>query len=230
MPPISFGVSFLAGLASFVSPCYLPLIPSYMGYLAGNAGTGIVDRRRLILNTLAFVAGFSLVFTLLGLSSTVIGNLLLRNQRLLRYVGGTAIALMGLQQLGILRLSFLQRQWRLTAPGTVRTWVHATVAGAAFGIGWTPCIGPTLGAILVYAGTSGTSLTGALLLLAFSLGLGVPFLGSALLADRLSGLTRRLGPYLPWVERVGGVLLVLLGIAIATNWIARLSGYVWWTI
>lgn len=228
MPSVSLGTAFLGGFLSFLSPCYLPLIPSYMGYLAGSNGPG--GRRLLLRNTAAFIVGFGLVFTLLGLSSSAFGSLLLRYQHPLRYAGGAFIMLMGLQQIGLLRMESLQRQWRIALPGSVRSWPDALLAGAAFGFGWTPCIGPTLGAILVYAGTTETAASGATLLLAFSLGLGVPFFISALAVDRLSGFSRRMGAYLPWIERLGGLMLILLGLAIAMNWLSRLSAYFWFTL
>lgn len=229
---ISWAVAFAAGLASFLSPCVLPLIPVYVTYLTGGVGSDTKEKGlnwQLFLNALWFIFGFSAIFILLGASATYIGRLFLINQALFRKVAGVVIILFGLQTMGVFRIGLLQKEWRpgLSKMGAKKGTqaLRSLALGLAFGFGWTPCVGPVLGAILLYAGTSGTVASGIWLLTWYSLGLAVPFMAIALTLDRF-------GPrYLPFLQRnsttikiITGLLLVVLGIVVYSNLFLKLSG------
>ncbi|MDA8217301.1 MAG: sulfite exporter TauE/SafE family protein [Dehalococcoidales bacterium] len=225
---ITFAIAFMAGLLSFSSPCVLPLVPAYLSFLAGSAVTGVgavpPTRRRVMLQALAFVAGFSLVFIALGALAGLVGYSLQPQLPLLRKVGGIILIILGLHVAGVIKISALYREWR---PGLAAkpTFGGATsfVVGMVFAFGWTPCVGPVLGGILLLAGTSTTAGHGALLLASYSLGMGIPFLIAGLLAGSLVGLLKSLNRYLRLVETISGVLLVALGILIFTGELETLT-------
>src|SRR5712692_349450 len=200
-----------------------PLLPAYLGMIAGSAGTSNgPDRHRwgLVWTGLGFVAGLSLVFALLGATASALGALLLQQRVLLMQVGGVLIVLFGLQMIGVLRLGWLARTYfridptRLAGRGGV---AGAFVVGAAFGIGWTPCIGLFLGSLLTLAAQQETVAEGTLLLLFYGFGLGVPFLLAGLAADRALRWGRGLRTHLGLIERAGGVVLVAMGILLFTG-------------
>ena len=218
-------LAFLAGLLSFLSPCVLPLVPSYLAYVGGgNVGEGAGARRGTVLgSSLFFVLGFSLVFVGLGASASLIGGLLSAYRRELTILGGSLIIFFGVVMLGA-RLPLLQRDTRLRFSGETRTPVGAVLLGMAFAAGWTPCIGPVLGAALTLAGTSGQLGVGVSLLAVYALGLGVPFVLSAVMLTSFSRFSRRFRPYLPWVERVSGAVLVVAGVMLLTGTYTALNG------
>jgi len=216
-------LAILFGLLSFASPCCLPLLPAYLGLLAGSSGrvAGADVRRRILFrNGLAFVAGLSLIFALLGASASAAGVLLLRSRPLLIDVGGLVVVLFGLQMVGVLRLGWLARSYfpldtsRLANHGG---FAAAALVGAAFGLGWTPCIGLFLGSLLTLAAQQDTVVQGTTLLLLYGLGLGVPFLLAGLSADRALVWARGLRPHLGLIERAGGVVLVAMGVLLFTG-------------
>jgi len=228
---ISLAVALTAGLFSFFSPCCLPLIPTYLTYLTGATFPELTVqgikpvRRRLLLNAVAYVAGFALVFITLGLSASALGSFLLRHQQFLRQVSGIIIIVLGLHMAGILRLPVLYRERRVhyqpqaVGPG------NAFLLGMAFSFGWTPCVGPILAAILLYASTSATLRTGALLLAVYSLGLGLPFLLLAIFCGQCLPFCKRLGPQLGKIQCASGILLVIFGVLVATGYFTKLSGF-----
>ncbi len=218
---ISLPLAFAGGILSFLSPCVLPLLPSYLALL--SSGTGLSSRRRLS-NAGGFVLGFAIVFILLGLSATVIGNLLVQHRALLRNVGGALVILLGLFMLG-LQPSVLMRDARFHYSPDRVGFGSALLVGVSFGFGWTACVTPYLGAILVLASQTAHWQQGAILLVAFALGLGVPFLVLGLLADRLIARLRSLQRYGRLLEQVGGILLVALGVLMITGVLQRLSGF-----
>lgn len=217
---VSLPVAFLGGILSFLSPCVLPLLPSYLALL--SAGTGLSSGRRL-LHALGFVAGFSLVFVLLGLSATVIGHLLLQERAVLRYVGGVVVILLGLFMLG-LQPSLLLRDARFHYSPSKIGFGSAMLVGASFGFGWTACVTPYLGAILVLASQTTSWQQGGVLLVVYALGLGLPFVLLGVLADRLVVRLRGLQRYGRIMEQIGGALLVVLGILMISGVLERLSG------
>lgn len=244
---IGLGVAFVAGLVSFLSPCVLPLIPTYLTYLAGvgagaeaPAGGGVAGAdardgrhsRRRLLNAVAFVIGFTLVFVVLGLGAAGLGALTaaIRYRGLLRQLGGLVVIVFGLQMTGLIHIGFMERQVRPDIGGPSRSArsglasaLTSALIGMAFGFGWTPCVGPVLASILVMAAGTASLARAVLLLVAYSAGLALPFLAAAIFLDPLLGWLRRRGNVLAWVGRVAGVLMVLMGLALYFNYLARLE-------
>jgi cytochrome c-type biogenesis protein len=258
---LTIALAFGAGLLSFLSPCVLPLVPAYVGQLtavavAGRA-TGTPSRWLAVRHALAYVAGFGLVFTVLGLTATYVAGPLVDVLPALRIAGGLLLVVLGLNLAGILRIPALDRTWRplqagaagslATATGSVALgsgtssfgdrlggrlvtsrggWLASFGLGAIFAIGWTPCIGIILGGILTLAATSGSTLQGGLLLVAYTAGLGLPFIAIAAAYDRAPGLLRPLVRHGRAVSIVGGLLVALIGVAIIFGWLALLPRYV----
>jgi cytochrome c-type biogenesis protein len=226
--PVGLGlaVAFVAGLLSFLSPCVLPLVPSYVGFLTGMTLPEMTGRRRVaLLHALLFVAGFSLVFVLLGASATALGGALKYYQVWIARVGGVLVILFGLVCLGVVKAGFLDQDRRLQLQHKPVGYLGSALVGVAFGAGWTPCIGPVLGAILSLAATSDSVSRGMLLLGVYSAGLAVPFLLAAVAVESFLEWFQRFRRFLPWVMRVSGVLLVLVGLLMATGQFTRLAGW-----
>src|SRR5687768_4259222 len=229
--PLGIVVAFTAGLFSFLSPCVLPLFPSYLSFVTGMSVADLQSeltpaaRRRVIVHALAFVVGFSLVFVSLGASFSVAGQILLDYRDAIRQVGGVLIVVFGLYIAGLLNFGPFSRtrQWQLREKPA--GYVGSFVVGLTFAIGWTPCVGPILGAILSLAGTAETVSRGIGLLVAYSAGLGVPFLLSALALGPFLRLFKRYRPFIPIVERAAGVLLVVVGVLVFTNYYAILNSW-----
>ena len=221
---------FFAGLLSFLSPCVLPLVPGYVSYVAGGTLEDLTDeqgfsRRRLAALGLSgfFVLGFTIVFVALGASASAVGDFLLRHKTEFEYVAGAVIILFGLYLTGLLKLPYLSREMRFISRFGGGHPVSAVILGMAFAFGWTPCIGPVLGGILTLSATSGQVGTGVILLAVYSLGLGVPFLIAAaftgLFMRRMKTLRRVSMPF-----QIGaGVIMILMGIAMITGYLATLG-------
>ena len=223
---VSFAVAFAAGLLSFLSPCVLPLIPSYVGFLTGLTVEEIQRRRgAALLHAAWFVAGFSFIFMALGASASALGNLLLHYQVWLGRVGGVLVLLFGLYLLGVLRPAFLMRERKIELASKPIGYVGSALVGMTFGAAWTPCIGPILGGILTLAAARGSVTQGTLLLGVYALGLAVPFLITAFALDRFLAWFQRFRPYIVWVDRVAGALLVLLGILLVTDRFTLLASW-----
>jgi cytochrome c-type biogenesis protein len=226
--PASLGlfVAFAAGLLSFLSPCVLPLVPSYIGFLTGMSLPEMAVRRRVaLLHALLFVLGFSLVFMVLGASATALGRALNYYQQWLQRIGGVLIILFGLVCLGVIRAPFLTQERRVQMEQKPVGFLGSALVGMAFGAGWTPCIGPVLGAILGLAATTQDLSRGLLLLGVYSAGLAVPFLLAAAALDAFLDWFQRFRRYLPWVMRASGALLILVGVLMATGEFTRLAGW-----
>jgi cytochrome c-type biogenesis protein len=222
--------ALFAGLLSFVSPCVLPLVPPYLCYVTGLSLDEVTasrsDRRirGLVLRaSFAFVLGFTTVFVLLGATASVLGRLVARQQEILSIVAGLVIIVMGLHFLGVFRLGFLQREARVQVASQPAGLAGAYVLGLAFAFGWTPCIGPVLAAILAVAGSTETVGRGAGLLAVYSLGLGIPFMIAAGFAERFIGGLRRFRRYMPMVEKVMGVFLIVAGVLFLTGQMTAMS-------
>jgi cytochrome c-type biogenesis protein len=219
-------VAFAAGLLSFLSPCVLPLVPSYVGFLTGMTLPELTGRRRVALaHALLFIAGFSLVFVLLGASATALGSALKYYQTWIARVGGVLVILFGLVCLGVVKLGLLEQDRRLQLQHKPVGYLGSALVGVAFGAGWTPCIGPVLGAILSLAATTDSVARGMLLLGVYSAGLAVPFLLAAVAVDSFLDWFQRFRRFLPWVMRVSGVLLIFVGLLMATGQFTRLAGW-----
>lgn len=222
--PISFAVVFAAGVVSFASPCVLPLVPAYLGFVSGvGLGEQSPRRRDVAAPTFAFVAGFSAMFAVLGASAGIAGSALLEQRRSLEIAGGILVIAMGLLLLGRGVPAFLLRERRLHLASRPTTLVGAGLAGVAFATGWTPCIGPTLAAALTIAANGGDPVLGAALLFVYALGLGVPFLLAGLFLHQATTAMAFLRPRIPMISAVGAVVLVVFGVLLATGEMADLT-------
>ncbi len=225
---VGLATAFAAGFISFLSPCVWPLVPAYLSYVSGVPYDELgSNRRRVVLTTLAFVGGFSVVFALYGVSVGYLGALVADYRRPIEIVGGVFVILMGLALLGFAQ-RLVGREARVGLPARPTTYVGAGFAGVVFAVGWTPCIGPILTSILLYAATQGSA-GGSLLLLAYGIGLGVPFLLSGLLASWLLERTGAYRKYGAWINRIAGIVMIIVGVLLATGQLTRitqqLSGY-----
>lgn len=219
-------IAFAGGVLSFLSPCVLPLVPSYLGFITGFTADEMAQRRRLALvHAALFVVGFSLVFVLLGASATALGTALKVYRDWIQRVGGALIVLFGLYCLGLLRLDFLGRERRLHLEQKPLGFLGSVLVGIAFGAGWSPCIGPILGGILSLAATEADLGRGVSLLVAYSAGLAVPFLAAALAVERFLNWFQRFRRHLHLVQRASGALLVVVGLLILTGQFTRLAGW-----
>ncbi len=232
LPQISFFAAFSAGLLSFVSPCVLPLVPSYISYITGLSVEQLADaaersrfRKTIIVNSLLFIAGFSVVFVAFGASASLIGQMLLAYQEYLRRLGGILVVLFGLYLLGILNLNFLKTEKRFHFRNRPAGYLGSFLIGVAFAAGWTPCVGPVLGTILLYASTTDALTDGVTLLTCYSLGLGLPLFLTALGVDRFLAYFKEVRPYLWGVSTVSGVLLVVVGMMIYANSLTMITSF-----
>lgn len=228
---LSIPTSFVAGVVSFLSPCVLPLVPGYVSLITGatieqlRAAEEKSLARTVWINSLGFIAGFSLVFIALGASASWVGRFLLSNKILLYRIAGVIIVLFGLHLVGLLKVEALYREKRFQPSVSKRGVLGAFVLGLAFAFGWTPCIGPILGAMLALAATRETVYQGVFLLAVYSAGLAVPFLLTALGINRFLVFYGRFRKHVHAVEVFSGVLLIVVGVLILTNSLTRLSGY-----
>jgi len=226
---LSLSAAFLAGLISFLSPCVLPLVPGYISLISGisieKLKAGDAQATRAVLaSAVAFAIGFALVFIAMGAAASSVGAFLLKNKSLLYKIAGGIIVFFGLFLLGVFKIGGLYRERRFHSAGR-RGLLGAFVLGLAFAFGWTPCIGPILGAILALAATRETVAQGTFLLAIYSAGLAAPFLLTALGLNKFLTFAQRIRPHLRWVERGAGVLLIAVGVLIFANQLTRLSGY-----
>ncbi|MBH0191616.1 MAG: cytochrome c biogenesis protein CcdA [Nitrospira sp.] len=224
LPQISLLAAFSAGLLSFVSPCVLPLVPSYISYITGLSVEQLTDvserakfKKAIVLNSLLFIAGFSAVFIAFGASASLLGQVLVTYQDSIRRIGGVLIVVFGLYLLGVLNLNFLKMEHRYQFRNRPAGYLGSFFIGVAFAAGWTPCVGPVLGSILLYAGTTDSLLDGVVLLTSYSLGLGLPLFLTALGVDRFLAYFKEVRAYLWGVSTVSGVLLVVVGVMIYAN-------------
>jgi cytochrome c-type biogenesis protein len=221
-------VALLAGVLSFLSPCVLPIVPPYLAYMGGiTLAEAETRRRRALLPAAFFVLGLSTVFLFLGFTASWFGQLFLQNQVILARIAGAVVIVFGLHFLGILRIPLLNREARLDAGDRGGSAFGAYVLGLAFAFGWTPCIGPILGAILSLAATEASVARGTTLLAAYAVGLGLPFLLVAAYLDRARGLVARLRRHMGAIEKTMGLLLVLVGVALVTG---AFSEFSWWLL
>lgn len=228
---ILIGAAFLAGLLSFLSPCVLPIVPGYVTFITGLTideltvrGTAAARRQAAVHATL-FVLGFGMVFVTLGATATALGVRIQRSLPLMQQVGGVVIALFGLTLLGVVRMPSLMRERRLHLAAKPAGMAGSMVAGIAFGAGWTPCVGPVLASILLYAGMEGSVARGMLLLGVYALGLGLPFWFAAVGLNWYLAGARRLSRWLRPIELVSGGLLVVMGVLLITGRFAALTGF-----
>jgi len=213
-------IAFMAGILSFLSPCVLPLVPSYLTFVTGMSLEDLqegADKTTTLIHSLLFVVGFSSIFILLGASASFLGRFLAYYETWIARIGGLVIIVFGLHLTGVFRLTPLLREKRVHLGNKPAGHIGTFAVGMAFGAGWTPCIGPILGAILTFAATQETMWAGVGLLSVYSLGLAVPFLVAALALDRFLATFTRFRRWMPWVERASGALLVVLGLLLLTG-------------
>jgi cytochrome c-type biogenesis protein len=230
MKDVSFPLAFLAGILSFLSPCVLPLLPSYVSFITGISFEDLtvgVDRKRIryltITNSIAFISGFSAVFISLGLSSSAIGRVLYEYLDLIRIIGGILVIIFGLFIAGFLKFNFLMKDKKLHLSGKPAGYIGTFIVGMTFAAGWSPCIGPFLGTILLYAGSKGSTVYGLKLLSVYSLGLAVPFFISALAINSFLSYSKKLVRYMRVIMIVSGLLLIVFGIMLLTDHIKYLA-------
>ena len=226
--PASFGlfVAFSAGLLSFLSPCVLPLVPSYVSFITGLSLEEMrTARRTALVHALLFVLGFSLIFIALGATASVLGRVLFVARVWIARIGGALIIAFGLYLLGVFNVRILAQDRRIHLADKPLGYLGTVLVGIAFGAGWTPCIGPILGSILVYTSQSADMAHGLALLLAYSLGLAIPFLLAAAAMQHFLTVSRWLRAHLVWVNRFAGTLLVAVGILMMTGGFTRMAGW-----
>ncbi|MEK7401357.1 MAG: cytochrome c biogenesis protein CcdA [Gemmatimonadota bacterium] len=215
---VGFAVAFGAGLLSFLSPCVLPLIPSYVTFVTGLSLEDVQKSRHIaLIHALLFILGFTLVFLAMGATATALGRMLGYNRDWVGRVGGVVVIVLGLYLLGAFNFSLLARERRVHIATKPLGYLGSVFVGMAFAAGWTPCIGPILGAVLTYTASSADLNHGLALLLAYSAGLAVPFLLAALLMDRFVAVLARYRGAMMWSSRVAGAMLVIVGVLMATD-------------
>jgi len=229
-------MAFAAGIISFLSPCVLPLVPGYVSFISGvsvqemkDSDTGMAlsnsQRLTIVLNSMFFIAGFSGVFILLGASATWIGALLSDKISFLTKIAGVVVIFFGLFKLGLVRPLFFFKEAKFNVEGQTLGFIWALVIGASFAFGWTPCIGPILGGILTYAGTLEHVNQGIVLLSVYSLGLGIPFLLTALAVNQFFRFFNRIKRHLGLLEKITGVIMIIIGLLIFTNKLILIPSY-----
>jgi len=220
-------LAFGAGFISFLSPCVLPLIPGYISYISGESLGDIVEKqKKVILKTVLFSLGFSLVFISFGATASFIGNILLENSNTLRIIAGIIIIIFSLQLIGILNLNFLNQEKRFQTKNYSNNLFFPVLVGAAFGFGWTPCIGPVLGSILTLAAVESSIGKGILLLSFYSLGLAIPFILSGYGISKFLAFSKNFRKNIRIVSISGGVILLITGILILTNKLQTLGYFI----
>jgi len=225
---VGIAFAFLAGVLSFLSPCVLPLVPSYLTFVTGMSLEDLehgVNRKATLIHSLLFVSGFSLIFILLGATASFLGQFVSYWDDWISRIGGVIIILLGIHLTGAFRWAPLLRERRVHLADKPAGYIGTLGVGIAFGAGWTPCIGPTLGAILTLGVSQDTMWAGVGLLSVYSLGLAVPFLLASLALDRFLLIFKRFRGWIPVVEKASGVLLILLGILLLTGQLTVLSAW-----
>ncbi|MBI3592870.1 MAG: cytochrome c biogenesis protein CcdA [Nitrospirae bacterium] len=227
MKDVSFTLAFLAGILSFLSPCVLPLVPAYVSFITGLSLDELKSRSRLsktMGSTIAFVLGFSTIFISLGASSSLIGGLFIKYQDYLRIGGGILTIIFGLFIAGFVKLDFLMREKRFHIDKGPAGYLGAFFIGMSFAAGWTPCIGPILGTILIYASSQASAFYGLKLLSVYSLGLAVPFILATLAINLFLSYTRKINKFMNVITIISGLILILFGIMLLTNKMGQLAG------
>lgn len=226
---VTLTLALTAGVLSFLSPCVLPLVPSYLSFVTGMTLDDLqadeLDRRMVLLHAGLFVAGFSAVFILLGATASFLGQFFRAYEVWVARAGGVIIIVLGLHLLGVFRIGALMREQRVHLSDKPMGHLGTLAVGAAFGAGWTPCIGPVLAGILTLAGTSETIWSGVGLLFAYSVGLAIPFMLSAVALGRFLTTFRRMRRWIPTLERASGALLIVLGIMLLTGTFTIFTGF-----
>ncbi|AFS79718.1 cytochrome c biogenesis protein, transmembrane region, dsbD family [Gottschalkia acidurici 9a] len=220
--PIAFGAGFL----SFFSPCILPLIPVYIMYLTGSNAQEELEKRRLfaLTRTIGFIIGFTIIFMIMGTSASFLGKIFVRNKDVFSKVSGVIIIIFGLKMTGIINLNILNREKRIASPVKVTNWFSSVLMGIVFAAGWTPCFGPVLASILVYAGGTATVSKGVYLLLIYSLGMAVPFILTALFINIFDKFIKKAEKFTKYLPKISGIVMIIFGILVFFNKVINISG------
>ncbi|MFA5576623.1 MAG: cytochrome c biogenesis protein CcdA [Tissierellaceae bacterium] len=221
--PIAFGAGFL----SFFSPCLLPMIPAYIMYITGINMEDELEKRRLfaIIRTGGFVIGFTIIFMIMGSSASFIGKAFIRNKEIFARVSGLLIVIFGLSMMGVIKLGFLDMEKRATAPKKISNWFGSILMGMAFAAGWTPCFGPVLASILIYAGSAATVSKGVYLLFIYSLGMAVPFMLTAVFINGFIKLMEKFEKFFKYMPLISGAIMVVFGILIFFDKVVDISRF-----
>jgi cytochrome c-type biogenesis protein len=233
MTEVNVFVAFAAGVFSFLSPCVLPLIPSYLSFVSGvsveemrGAQAAARVRTRVVLNSTAFILGFSLVFVSLGASASFLGGLFLGYRNFIRLMGGIFVVLVGLYLVGLFKIAALERYLQFNLKDKPAGYLGSVLVGITFAVAWTPCVGPVLGAVLALAGASGEVGRGIFLLSSYAAGLALPFFLSALAVNSFFQFSQRFRRYIHAVHVMGGILLIIVGVLLITDYMTFLNAYV----
>ncbi len=227
---VSFPAAFTAGILSFLSPCVLPLIPAYFTFITGFSLEELTEnrnseiRKKVFLSTVLFVSGFSLIFILMGASASYLGSLMFNYRELIRIIGGILIILMGVHLTGIIHIRGLDVEKRINIEKKPLHFLGIVIVGMAFGAGWTPCIGPLLGSILIIAGSQETVWQGIVLLATYSAGLAIPFIILSVFIHLLLIVIKKASRVLQYVNAAAGILLIIVGLILVTNKLHVLIG------
>lgn len=230
MEEVSIITALLAGLLSFLSPCLVPLLPAYFGLLVGETSEDVSDKKlrwRVFRAALFYVMGFTLVFWMMGVSANALGKFITSNVRILQQVGGIFVLLFGMHISGMLRFGTLDKEARLRVPSAIRNMnvVGPFLIGIAFALGWTPCFGPVLGAILFLASMQDTILQGGFLLLVYAAGIGLPFIILSLVWGNIAVYIKKMDHWLKYIHVLGGVFLIILGILMVTGYLDAVNAW-----
>lgn len=222
---VSLFMALGAGFLSFFSPCILPLIPVYIMYMTGVSMEDELENRRILAlgRTFGFVTGFTIIFMIMGTSASFLGKIFLRNKEVFAKVSGFLIIVFGLNMMGILKFSFLNMGGNLKVPKKMTNWFSSVLMGMAFAAGWTPCFGPVLGSILIYAGGSETLSKGIYLLLVYSIGMAIPFMLTALFINTFNRMMIKAEKFINYVPKIGGLIMVIFGILVFFNKVINIS-------
>ena len=224
---VSLPLAFGAGFLSFFSPCILPLIPVYIMYMTGVSLEDELQKRRMLAltRTFGFVIGFTIIFMIMGTSASFIGKVFIRNKQIFAKVSGILIAIFGLNMMGILKIGFLDMNKRMKAPKKMTNWFSSVLMGMAFAAGWSPCFGPVLGSILIYAGGTDTIAKGIYLLLIYSLGMAIPFMLTALFINTFTKLMTKGEKFINYIPKVGGAFMVVFGVLVFFDLVVNISRF-----
>ncbi|WFD08846.1 cytochrome c biogenesis CcdA family protein [Tepidibacter hydrothermalis] len=222
---VSLSIAFGAGLISFFSPCILPLIPAYIMYITGVSVRNELGNNKILVltRTIGFVIGFTIIFMIMGTSASFLGKIFVRNKEIFSKISGILIILFGFKMMGILNLQYLDMQKKLKINIQTTNWFTSILMGMAFAVGWTPCFGPVLASILIYAGNSDTISTGIYLLLIYSMGMAIPFILTALFIDMFSRFFNKTKKIMIYIPKICGFIMVVFGVLMFLNKLVDIS-------
>lgn len=222
---VSIPIAFGAGILSFFTPCILPMIPAYIMYMTGSAAEREVNQKKLIAlaRTFGFVIGFTIIFIIMGSSASFIGRMFIRKKDIFSKISGIIIIAFGLNLMGVIRLKFLSVDRRVSGPKKVNSWFSSILMGMAFAAGWTPCFGPILASILIYASTSNTLSQGVFLLFIYSIGMAIPFILTAVFINVFSRFLEKAEKIMMYLPKISGLIMVIFGLLVFFNKVIDIS-------